>query len=60
MNATPEEVDGVVLYFSQDSLINLPVFIQKLIPRDMKVTAKCLSTPSECLIQLIFSIIDHN
>ena len=60
LNATLQEIEGVVHYFSKDSTVSLPSFIQGLIPKDMEFSAKGLSTPSECLIQLIFSIIDHN
>lgn len=59
LNATLQEIEGVLQYFTKEIFISLPAFISALIPKTIEEVGNGGSTPEECMVKLILTIIDQ-
>lgn len=60
LNATLQEIEGVLQYFTKEIFISLPAFISALIPKTIEEVGNGGSTPEECMVKLILTIIDQS
>lgn len=60
LNSTLQEIEGVLRYFTKEIFISLPAFINSLIPKTIVEGAIGGSSPQECLVKLILTVIDQS
>lgn len=59
LNTTLQEIEGVLQYFTKEIFVSLPAFISALIPKTIEEVGNGGSTPEECMVKLILTIIDQ-